>query len=259
MAQKAAKSHVRLGRHGQARRQGQGRNPGGERDPDEGRAAASGHRAEDRASGNRRCLWANGKKITAGDIAVFSRQLATMMSAGVPWCRVWTSSGAATKTRPMQKLVLDIKTDVEGGTNLSEALAKHPLYFNELFCNLVEAGESGGVLDTLLDKLATYLEKTESIKKKIKKALFYPAAVLVVAFHRHGDPALLRSAAVREPVPRLRRRPAGVHAVRAEVVLFRAGLRLAVHADRTGGRIVLFVEAKKRYPQYASIFLIGSR
>ncbi|MCC5810219.1 MAG: type II secretion system F family protein [Ectothiorhodospiraceae bacterium] len=122
------------------------------------------------------------KKITAGDIAVFSRQLATMMGAGVPLVQGLDIVGRGHENPAMQDLVMAIKADVEGGTNLSEALGKHPRHFNELFCNLVEAGESAGVLDTLLDKLATYLEKTESIKKKIKKALFYPAAVLVVAF-----------------------------------------------------------------------------
>ena len=122
------------------------------------------------------------KKITPGDIAVFSRQLATMMSAGVPLVQGLDIVGRGHENPSMQKLVMDIKTDVEGGSNLSESLGKHPRHFNELFCNLVQAGEAAGVLDTLLDKLATYLEKTESIKKKIKKALFYPTAVLVVAF-----------------------------------------------------------------------------
>lgn len=122
------------------------------------------------------------KKITAGDIAVFSRQLATMMSAGVPMVQGLDIVGRGHDNPAMQDLVLKIKADVEGGTNLSQALAAHPRHFKELFCNLVEAGEAAGVLDTLLDKLATYLEKTESIKKKIKKALFYPAAVVVVAF-----------------------------------------------------------------------------
>ncbi len=122
------------------------------------------------------------KKITAGDVAIFSRQLATMMSAGVPLVQGLDIVGRGHENPAMQDLVMQIKTDVEGGTNLSEALGKHPRHFNDLFCNLVEAGEAAGVLDTLLDKLATYLEKTESIKKKIKKALFYPAAVIVVAF-----------------------------------------------------------------------------
>jgi len=122
------------------------------------------------------------KKITPGDIAIFSRQLATMMSAGVPLVQGLDIVGRGHENLAMQDLIMTIKGDVEGGTNLSQALGKHPRQFNDLFCNLVEAGEAAGVLDTLLDKLATYLEKTESIKKKIKKALFYPTAVLVVAF-----------------------------------------------------------------------------
>lgn len=122
------------------------------------------------------------KKIAPGDIAIFSRQLATMMSAGVPLVQGLEIVGRGHENPAMQELIMNIKTDVEGGTNLNEALAKHPRQFNDLFCNLVEAGEAAGVLDTLLDKLATYLEKTESIKKKIKKALTYPTAVVVVAF-----------------------------------------------------------------------------
>ncbi|MFO7859477.1 MAG: type II secretion system F family protein, partial [Ectothiorhodospiraceae bacterium] len=100
------------------------------------------------------------KKITPGDIAVFSRQLATMMSSGVPLVQGLDIIATGHDNPSLRELVTTIKTDVEGGTNLSEALRKHPRYFDELFCNLVEAGESAGVLDTLLDKLATYLEKT---------------------------------------------------------------------------------------------------
>mgnify|MGYP001127771413 CR=1 FL=1 len=122
-----------------------------------------------------------GKKITPGDIAVFSRQMATMMDAGVPLVQAFEIIGRGHENPRMQDLILGIKADVEGGTALSEALAKHPQYFDNLFCNLVAAGEQAGVLDTLLDKIATYKEKTESIKKKIKKALFYPTAVIVVA------------------------------------------------------------------------------
>ena len=121
------------------------------------------------------------KKITPGDIAVFSRQLATMMSSGVPLVQGLDIIASGHENPSLRELIGTIKSDVEGGTNLSEALSKHPRYFDDLFCNLVEAGESAGVLDTLLDKLATYLEKTESIKKKIRKAMFYPAAVIVVA------------------------------------------------------------------------------
>jgi type IV pilus assembly protein PilC len=123
----------------------------------------------------------SGGKILAVDIAVFARQLATMMSAGIPMVQAFEIIGNGHEKPAMQKLVLDIKATIEGGSTLHEALAKHPLYFDDLFVNLVEAGEQAGALETLLDKIATYKEKTEALKKKIKKALFYPAAVLVVA------------------------------------------------------------------------------
>jgi type IV pilus assembly protein PilC len=104
-----------------------------------------------------------------------------MLGAGIPLVQAFEIIGAGHDKPAMQKLVLDIKSDVEGGTSLHEALAKHPLYFDDLFVNLVEAGEQAGALEGLLDKVATYKEKSEAIKKKVKKALFYPAAVLVVA------------------------------------------------------------------------------
>lgn len=120
--------------------------------------------------------------ITPGDIAIFSRQLATMLSAGVPLVQSFDIVGRGHENPSMQKLLLGIKADIEGGDTLAQALNKKSLYFDELFCNLVEAGEQAGVLETLLDKIATYKEKTESMKKKIKKALTYPIAVVVVAF-----------------------------------------------------------------------------
>ena len=120
-----------------------------------------------------------GGKVNAGDIAIFSRQLATMLAAGIPLVQAFEIVGNGHDKPAMQKLILDIKADVEGGTSLHEALAKHPLYFDDLFVNLVEAGEQAGALESLLDKIATYKEKTEALKKKVKKALFYPAAVLV--------------------------------------------------------------------------------
>jgi type IV pilus assembly protein PilC len=115
------------------------------------------------------------------DIAVFSRQLATMLQSGIPLVQAFEIIVAGHDKPAMQLLILDIKATVEGGSTLYEALAKHPLYFDDLFVNLVEAGEQAGALETLLDKIATYQEKTEALKKKIKKALFYPAAVMVVA------------------------------------------------------------------------------
>jgi type IV pilus assembly protein PilC len=129
----------------------------------------------------RQGMFAGGGKITPGDIAIFSRQLATMLSAGIPLVQAFEIVGNGHENAAMQKLILSIKADVEGGSALAEALAKQPLYFDDLFVNLVEAGEQAGALESLLDKIATYKEKTEAIKKKIKKALTYPAAVLVVA------------------------------------------------------------------------------
>ena len=133
-----------------------------------------------RKQGNK--LFSGGGKITTSDIALFSRQLATMLTAGIPLVQAFEIVGAGHENPAMQKLILGIKGDVEGGSALAEALAKQPLYFDDLFVNLVEAGEQAGALETLLDKIATYKEKTEAIKKKIKKALTYPAAVMVVAF-----------------------------------------------------------------------------
>jgi len=130
----------------------------------------------------RQGMFSGGGKITTGDIALFSRQLATMLAAGIPLVQSFEIVGNGHENAAMQKLILAVKADVEGGSALAEALAKHPLYFDDLFVNLVEAGEQAGALESLLEKVATYKEKTEAIKKKIKKALTYPAAVLAVAF-----------------------------------------------------------------------------
>ena len=122
------------------------------------------------------------KKITTKEIAIFSRQLATMLSAGVPLVQAFDIVGRGHDNPSMQDLLMAIKADVEGGNTLADSLAKHPDQFDELFCNLVHSGEQAGVLESLLHKIAEYKEKTESIKAKIKKALTYPIAVLVVAF-----------------------------------------------------------------------------
>ncbi len=124
----------------------------------------------------------SGKAIKPKDIAVFTRQLATMMKAGVPLLQSFDIVGRGNANPSVTKLLNDIRTDVETGTSLSAAFRKHPLYFNALYCNLVEAGEAAGILEDLLDRLATYMEKTEAIKSKIKSALMYPIAVIVVAF-----------------------------------------------------------------------------
>ncbi|MFP5344273.1 MAG: type II secretion system F family protein [Gammaproteobacteria bacterium] len=122
------------------------------------------------------------KKITPKDIAVLSRQLSTMISAGVPLVQAFEIVGRGHENLAMQELILAIKADVESGSSLAEAMEKHPRQFDELYCNLVRAGEQAGILESLMNKIATYKEKTEAIKGKIKKALFYPTAVLVVAF-----------------------------------------------------------------------------
>lgn len=128
-------------------------------------------------------LFGSGKKrIKSKDISVFSRQLATMMSSGVPLVQAFEIIGRGHENAGMQDLVLGIKNDVEAGGTLADALAKRPLYFDELYVNLVAAGEHAGILETLLQKIATYKEKTETLKGKIKKAMFYPIAVIVVAF-----------------------------------------------------------------------------
>lgn len=121
------------------------------------------------------------KKITSGDVTVFTRQLSTMMKAGLPLLQAFDIVAKGHSNPAMTELLLDIRNDIEQGSSLSKAFAKHPKYFDKLYCNLVAAGEEGGVLEDLLDKLATYKEKTESIKRKVKSALVYPTMVVVVA------------------------------------------------------------------------------
>ncbi len=123
-----------------------------------------------------------GKSIKPKDLAIFTRQLATMMKAGVPLLQAFDIVGRGNPNPRVTKLLNDIRTDVETGTSLNAAFRKFPLYFDALYCNLVEAGESAGILDQLLDRLAVYMEKTEAIKSKIKSALMYPITVLIVAF-----------------------------------------------------------------------------
>jgi type IV pilus assembly protein PilC len=123
-----------------------------------------------------------GRSIKQKDIAIFTRQLATMMRAGVPLIQAFDIVARGSTNPRMTRMLTDIRTDVETGTSLSAAFRKHPLYFDSLYCNLVEAGEAGGILEALLERLAIYQEKTMAIKNKIRSALIYPVAVLVVAF-----------------------------------------------------------------------------
>ncbi|HET9644409.1 MAG TPA: type II secretion system F family protein [Burkholderiaceae bacterium] len=123
-----------------------------------------------------------GKAIKQKDIAIFTRQLATMMKAGVPLLQAFDIVARGSTNPKLTRLLNDIRSDVETGTSLSAAFRKHPLYFDALYCNLIEAGEAGGILEQLLERLAIYQEKTMALKQKIKSALIYPVAVMVVAF-----------------------------------------------------------------------------
>ena len=122
-----------------------------------------------------------GKRIKPADLAVFSRQMATMLKAGVPLVQAFDLDGQGHSNKTLTKLIRAVTAEVEAGGTVASALAKHPLYFDDLFVSLVDAGEASGALEDLLDKVATYKEKTEALKSKIKKALTYPIAVLVVA------------------------------------------------------------------------------
>jgi type IV pilus assembly protein PilC len=123
-----------------------------------------------------------GQRIKPKDIAIFTRQLATMMKAGVPLLQAFDIVGRGNANGSVTRMLADIRADVETGTSLSAAFRKFPQHFNNLYCNLIEAGEAAGILESLLDRLATYMEKTEAIKSKIKTALMYPIAVVAVAF-----------------------------------------------------------------------------
>lgn len=127
-------------------------------------------------------LFSAGKKIKPLDIALFTRQMATMMKAGVPLLNSFDIISEGFDNPNMRKLVDDVKQDVAAGNSFASSLRKRPLYFDDLYCNLVDAGEQSGALETLLDRVATYKEKTEALKAKIKKAMNYPIAVIVVAF-----------------------------------------------------------------------------
>ena len=126
-------------------------------------------------------LFGGSKKITPFDIAMLTRQLATMMKAGVPLVQSFDIVADGLENKGLQELVMSLRNDISSGTSFAGALRKHPKHFDELYCNLVDSGEKSGALEAMLDRVATYLEKTENLKKKVKKAMTYPLAVIVVA------------------------------------------------------------------------------
>lgn len=126
-------------------------------------------------------LFGGSKKVTPFDIAMFTRQLATMMKAGVPLVQSFDIVADGLDNKGLQELVVAIRNDVASGTSFAGALRRHPKHFNDLYCNLVDSGEKAGALEQMLDRIANYLEKTEILKKKVKKAMTYPIAVIVVA------------------------------------------------------------------------------
>jgi type IV pilus assembly protein PilC len=126
-------------------------------------------------------LFGGSRKITPFDIAMLTRQMATMMKAGVPLVQSFDIVADGLENKGLQELVISLRNDIASGTNFANALRKHPKHFDQLYCNLVESGEKAGALEAMLDRIATYLEKTENLKKKVKKAMTYPAAVIVVA------------------------------------------------------------------------------
>ncbi|MCK7551542.1 type II secretion system F family protein [Marinobacter goseongensis] len=126
-------------------------------------------------------LFGGSKKVTPFDIAMLTRQLATMMKAGVPLVQSFDIVADGLDNKGLQELVMSVRNDISSGTSFAGALRKHPKHFDDLYCNLVDSGEKAGALETMLDRIATYLEKTEILKKKVKKAMTYPIAVVVVA------------------------------------------------------------------------------
>lgn len=127
-------------------------------------------------------IFSRGKKITEKDIMIFTRQLATMMKSGVPLLQSFDIVGKGHHNPSVTRLLMEIKGDIESGTSMSGAFAKHPLYFDKLYCNLVAAGEQAGILEDLLDRLAVYKEKSQALKSRIKSALFYPISIITAAF-----------------------------------------------------------------------------
>jgi len=186
-------------------------------------------------------------KITAGDIALFARQLTTMMTSGVPLVQAFEIVGNGAENAAMQKLIFAIKNDVEAGASLSQALANHPAQFDDLFVGLVAAGEASGTLEDLLNKIAIYKEKTEAIKKKVKKALTYPMAIMVIA-------GIVTSILLIFVVPQFKTVFEGFGAELPAFTLMVVGMSEWLQANwyiffgAIVAAIVTFIECKKRFP-----------
>ncbi len=197
--------------------------------------------------------FSRGRKITEKDLALFTRQLSTMLRAGVPLMQCFDIVGRGHSNPSMSRLLNDIRMDVETGTSLNQAFRKYPIYFDPLFCNLVAAGEQAGILETLLDRLATYKEKTLALKGKIKKALFYPAMIVLVAI-------LITSIIMIFVIPAFKGvftsfgadLPAPTLAVIAMSDFFTAWWHLLLFG--TGGAIYFLIQAWKRSPKVQMFF-----
>ncbi len=190
-----------------------------------------------------------GGKINPADIAIFSRQLATMLKAGVPLIQSFDIVAEGLDKQSMKKLVLEVKLEVEAGNSLANALRKHPLYFDDLFCSLVNSGEQSGSLETMLDRIALYKEKTELLKLKIKKAIKYPMAVIVVA-------VIVSAILLIKVVPTFQTLFEGFGAELPAFTQFVIDLSKGLQANWwmfllvIGGAITAFIEAKKRSPAF---------
>ncbi len=188
-----------------------------------------------------------GGKITAGDIAIFARQLTTMMTSGVPLVQAFEIVGTGAENPAMQTMLLAIKADIEAGASLSQALARHPKQFDDLFVGLVAAGEQSGTLEDLLNKIAVYKEKTEAIKKKVKKALAYPIAVMIVA-------VIVTAILLIFVVPQFKTVFEGFGADLPAFTLMVVGMSEWMQANWyiffgiIIGAVVLFIECRKRFP-----------
>jgi type IV pilus assembly protein PilC len=197
-------------------------------------------------------LFSRGGTITSKDIALFTRQLSTMLKAGVPLLQAFDISARSHANPALQRLLGDIKSDVETGSSMSVAFRKYPKYFDGLYCNLVHAGEQAGILDTVLDRIASYQEKMLAIQGKIKSALFYPAIVLTVAFIITAGIMLFVIPAFKDLYGQVRRRSAGADHVGDDHIRCVRQLLVCHLRRRSGSRYAAAMRAWKESPHFAT-------